>query len=409
VPVVRLPLRLSPVLRDMVVVAMATMVTNLAAYLMSVVVALVLPPAEFGAFGSLLSLSVIGSTVSLGAQTVAARRVATDPDADVRAILRTATLVSAGLLGALTLLSIPLAGLLDVSAVAVWAALASVCVIGPAFALLGVVQGGERHGRYGAAYAALGAARAVGAIAAAVTVPTAESAAVGMLAGAVLGTVLVVVITRVPLGWGPRVPGLGLELARNVGALLGLYVLTNIDVVLARAVLPAAESGHYALGSLVAKVAFFLPAFVVYVLFPRMAGADAARVRRVSVLLTAASGLAMTAGTALVAPWFASVMGESDYGPVSPVLWVFALQGGVFAVLQSLLYARMAGAGSRGGPVVWGGLVVFVLLVVLVAHGALVQVVVSSVTVGVLVSVVIATVDTLAVRRRAEPAGAARR
>lgn len=384
--------RLSPMLRDLAVVAAATMVTNVTAYLISFVAAARLAPAEFGAFGSLLSLSVIGSTVALAAQAVAARRSAgtvTAPGMVVPAVLRSGTVASCAL-GAAGLVCAPvLAWLLDVSVLAVAAALLSVAVTGPAFTLLGVVQGREHHVRYGAAYATLGVARAAATIAATFVVPTAEAAALGMLAGAVLGSFLVVAVTRVTPQWGPAAPMVMTELRRNVGALVGLYALTNIDVVLARVVLPATESGHYALGSLVAKAAFFLPSFIAYVLFPRMAAEDAGRSRRAVILLTAGSGLVVTVGTALVAPWFTDLVGGATYADVTAVLWLFALQGSLFAVIQGLLYVRMSGAGSRAGPVLWGGLAAFLLIVILVSNESLLQVVGTSTGVGLLIAVVI--------------------
>ena len=62
--------------KGLVFVGAATMVGNGAAYLLSMVSARVLTPADFGALGALLGLLVIISTVGIAMQAFTARRVA---------------------------------------------------------------------------------------------------------------------------------------------------------------------------------------------------------------------------------------------------------------------------------------------------------------------------------------------
>ena len=75
------------------------------------------------------------------------------------------------------------------------------------------------------------------------------------------------------------VPGLRSQVLHASHALLALYVATSIDVLLARFWLPGAESGVYAVGALVSKVAFWLPSFVAVVTFPGWPTSGAGRRR----------------------------------------------------------------------------------------------------------------------------------
>ncbi len=55
--------------------------------------------------------------------------------------------------------------------------------------------------------------------------------------------------------------------------MLALTVLANLDLLLARVVLDDVASGRYAVGSVVAKVAYWAPQAVVVVAYPRLAAA----------------------------------------------------------------------------------------------------------------------------------------
>ena len=54
-------------------------------------------------------------------------------------------------------------------------------------------------------------------------------------------------------------------------ALLAFFALTNVDIVVARNVLPPREAGLYAAGLILVKAVLFLPQFVVVLAFPAMA------------------------------------------------------------------------------------------------------------------------------------------
>lgn len=175
---------------------------------------------------------------------------------------------------------------------------------------------------------------------------------------------------------------------RNTIALLGLYTLTNLDVVLARSLLPLEQSGHYAVGALVAKIAFFLPAFISYVLFPRMASTRPGRARRTAVLATLVLGVAMTAASVIVAPLFIWLAGGERYSGIESSLWLFALQGSIFALIQAIVYVRLSSE-DRGSAILMAmGVLAFVMVVTLRMHHSVNEIVLTSILVGLAMAVV---------------------
>lgn len=367
--------------RALVVVTAATMFANAASYGMSLAAARLLPPAEFGSFGALLALSIIASTVAIACQTVAARRVAAHVDDAVaqEGVARTLGLGSGGALLVLAVLLAPLVSLvLDVSVLAAGCVLASVALSVPGFASLGVLQGRQSYLRFGVAYSAIAGLRAVGTIVAAAVEPTVDAAAVGMLVGTAVGTLVALACSpRAGRRVRPTRDALR-ELARNVGSVLGLYVFINLDVVLARAYLDPHLSGSYAVGSLVSKIAFFLPTSVITVLFPRMAAGTGGRYRRLAVVATASIGLVFTAACAAVPGLVLDLAGGDAYEALRPHLWMFALQGSAFAVAQALLLSRLSTHRARAALPVWVVTAVFAAWVVVGRHGSLAEIVTSS-------------------------------
>jgi O-antigen/teichoic acid export membrane protein len=142
---------------------------------------------------------------------------------------------------------------------------------------------------------------------------------------------------------------------RASAALLGFVVLLNVDLLLARHHLPAQAAGEYAVGSIVAKVAFWLPQGVGVVLLPRLA--DAGRRHRVlgpALALVAAFGAALTLATAALGARALPLLGGDAYGDeLGTATWWFAALGTLLALAQLLLFSDIAGAGRVPGAVVW--------------------------------------------------------
>ena len=110
----------------------------------------------------------------------------------------------------------------------------------------------------------------------------------GMAIGACCGAVLGWLACGRP-GRPARRARAGAAMVRAAGALLGFVVLLNLDLLLARHYLPGRVAGEYAVATLFAKIAFWLPQGVGVVLLPRLA--DPAERRR-----ALPSALAVVAG-----------------------------------------------------------------------------------------------------------------
>jgi O-antigen/teichoic acid export membrane protein len=144
------------------------------------------------------------------------------------------------------------------------------------------------------------------------------------------------------------------ELWHNGGALLAFFAFTNLDVPLARHLFTPHQAGLYAGGAIIAKACLFLPTFVIVAAFPSMATdrRGTAWVRPFGVVVGLGAGAVL--GTALLPGLAESFAGGAKYAGLGPVAWVFALEGTLFAVLQMLVYGRIAAQSAVAAPL-WLG------------------------------------------------------
>lgn len=350
-------------------VAVGTIVANALAYLLTVVAARVLGPAEFGAFGALLALVIADSVAALAVQATTARATARSQAVVpvIRAGLAIALLVGV----ALVLLSPVLREFLQLSsvvpAVAVAVGILALTATAPA---LGIVQGAERFTLLAAMVAGQALLRVSGGLVGMMIVPTAAGALVGIAAGLVVAGVGCWLITRPPL-MPAELHTFGGSIRATVasgGMLLGFVLLTNADVFLARHVLPAEQSGLYAAGAIFTKIAFWLPQFVPLVAFPALT--DPMRRRgavRLGLLAVVGCGAVMVAGVALLSELAVAVVAGEQYAALTPwVAWFTAL-GALLAVAQLLVYAHLATGDRLTTAVVWAVLVAYIAVVEITA------------------------------------------
>lgn len=353
-----------------IAIAMAGM--NLAAYAFTMLAARLLGPSDYGAFAALMNLLLVVNVVSLALQATAARRVSHDPDhvAQIeRTVLRVSYLSAALLGGALLVLSPVVAEVLRLGhvggAIALAMAAVPLTVMG---GQAGVLQGERRWTPLAWMYLAAGLPRLLVGAAVLGWQPSETSA---ML------TVAVGCFAPVVVGWwalrsiritGPRSPHhagrrLVREALHNSQALFAFFMLSNVDIVVARQVLTAPESGLYAAGIIVAKTVLFLPQFVVVVAFPALA-TPAERRRVLLRSLAAVAGLALVAvgATYLLADLALIFVGGTEFAGVRDDLWLFACIGGALAVIQVLVYSVLARQGRRSILLVWAALVTVVML-----------------------------------------------
>jgi O-antigen/teichoic acid export membrane protein len=171
-------------------------------------------------------------------------------------------------------------------------------------------------------------------------------------------------------------PGWWREVGGATTGLLGLFLLANLDVLLARHYLDRAAAGRYALGAVVAKIAFWAPQFVVTIVFPRLVGgADRRRLLGTSALVIGGLGglLAAALAVAALAGLAVPVLG-GGYAGLGPLLPLFAVLGTGLALVQLLLFEGIATRDRRMGRAVAVALVAEVALVAGPLHGSVGQV-----------------------------------
>jgi O-antigen/teichoic acid export membrane protein len=360
-------------------IAPAMAVGNGLNYAFNLVMLRMLEPAAYGALGALLAVILIGTVPGLALQVVVARHTALRAG-DRRAVtelwsrtLAAVSWVSLGLGLAAAVAAPVLAAFLHLGSIvpALWLA-ANLLPLPIVSALQGMLLGAQRFGALAASMLLNAAARlavGVGLVAAGYGVDGALAASV---AGSVLAMLPPLALLRPalagrlrrprPRGWrtapfgaeplggllSPGTAALGREVGAAALAFLGLLLLTNVDLLLARHYLAAEASGLYAAGAVVAKIAFWAPQFVATIVFPRLATEAAARRR----LLARAAAVVAAPGAALLvavvaAPEVAVVLPfGAAYRAVEPDLPLFAALGTALALVQLLLFSGIA-AGDR--------------------------------------------------------------
>ena len=377
--------------KGLVFVGAATLIGNGAAYLLSMIAARILTPAEFGALGALLALLVILSTVAIATQAVTARRVAvaTDerPQVEGEAI-RLSTVVAATIVVGGCVVAWPLAQVFAIPVLAVATGFASIGFVVIGSAAMGIAQGREQHARLSWAFVANGAGRAIGGIIGVVLLDSVVGVGIGILLGCAFGAAVAYQIIC-PRTWSHGLSaGARGEFAHVLHALFVLFTLTNVDVLLARLFLTEDQSGEYSVGVLLAKIAFFLPNAIVIVLFPKMTSANSRRAVYVATALTAFVGLCITSFSFFFGDFVIRVLGGTQYPDLGSEAWLFALEGSLFGIVQVLLYARLATQDRSAVLAVWVALIVLVVIVAGWRHDSVAQIVTTVVVVSLALAIV---------------------
>ena len=382
-------------LRAGLLVAPLMAVGNGLNYVYNVVMARLLGPAGYGALGALLALALIASVPGLALQVVVARHTALRVrDQRALAELWSATLAGvagAGLvLGVLVAAASPLLAAylhLGSAAPALWLA-ASVAPLPALAAVQGMLQGRERF----AALAWVLLAAAAGKLAAGAGLVALGAGVEGAIAAVSLGSLAAVLLALAwvrpglvagasPRGrarsWMRLLPsGLGREVAGATTAILGLFVLANVDVLLARHHLDADASGLYAAGAVVAKIAYWAPQVVMLIVFPRLVTSGARqRLLARSAACVAAFGAMLVVAAAAAPHLAASVSFGRSYLAVGPALPLFAALGTCLALVQLVLFSGIASADTRLSWLLMVAVGVDVAVVTTLLHGSVTEIV----------------------------------
>lgn len=341
-------------------VTVGAMAANVLSYLLHLLAGRWLLPEGYGEFASLLTAQLVLAVPALALQTVVARSIARGGgERESRALTYRAAAVVAVLALALTP---ALAALFDTGLPTA----ASALLAAPLLVLLageqGLAQGRERFAALGGLLAAAG----VGKVAPAVAALALGAGPAGALAASAAGTAVVVLGARL---LSPREVGSQVTGSANVAAVLRasqvqlvLIALSSIDLLMARAVLSEKEAGLYAMGAVATKAAFWLPQAVGVVLYPRMSRPEQSRAAvRTTLVVLLAVGAVVVVAAALAAPLVPMLVGD-EYRPVTGLLWLFALEGAVLALLQGALIGAIARERTSLAAVAWVGLAVEALV-----------------------------------------------
>lgn len=382
----------SAVAKGMIFVGAATLIGNGTAYLLSMVSARILDPADFGALGALLGLLVIIATLGISVQALTARRVSTATAGERKNVegqaIRLSILVAIAIAFGSVILAWPVSTLFSIPILAVVTGVASLGFVVIGSAAMGIAQGREQHVKLSIAFIANSGGRALGGIIGVVVFQSVTGVGFGILIGCAIGAAVAYQLIS-PKTLSPKLKdGISVEFGHVAHALIVLFTLTNIDVLLARVFLTEDLSGEYSVGVLLAKIAFFLPNAIIIVLFPKMSSGGSHRALYIATGLTAMVGVLITLASVFAGDFVIGILGGAQYKELGSEAWLFALEGSAFALVQVLLYSRLAAQDRRAVLAVWGALAVLVVVVVGWRHNNVAEIVTSVVAVSLALTVV---------------------
>lgn len=375
---------------DGLLITAALLGANVVSYVFTIVAARILTPSIFGELSALLALLVIGIVPAMSLQAASALRIARSEPGDRRetsALLGLGLVVSALSTACAFALAPVLVTLLHLDGY--WPALWLAVSLAPLTALglfHGLLQGARRFGGLALLVGMESLGKVGGGLAGLLIGGDSTSA----LAGTAIGSAAVALV-----GWllcGRPVPTrprrrAGWEVLHAAQAMLALVLLVNLDLVLARHHLPARQAGEYAVGAVITKVAYWLPQAVGVIVLPKLVHAGARRTALPAALgICAALDALVVLGAALFGPTAVRMIGGGAYAGEAVPLWQFALVGSFLALVQLLLFARIASADRRSTTAVWVAVAVEVLLISLWLNDSMAQVVTAaSIATGLLV------------------------
>jgi O-antigen/teichoic acid export membrane protein len=348
-------------LRAAAAVTIAGSAVNALAYAVPLLGARTLAASELGALAAALAVAALASVVGLGLQTAVAVRQARHGGADAGPV----TVLMAALTGVVMLAATPiLSAALHLS---VWVppllAVTTVAII-LGCRWLGELQGARQFTALAWGVGIQGAARYLGIVVGlAAGADVVVSIAIGAGVAWLTLPLLAWLARHRPAGTGEVVPSsLGRSVVAASGATLAMLAVANADLILARHYLSPAESGAYAVGSVLTKVALWAPAVVTVLALPRLAS-GVRRTLPLALAAVAASGLVVVAGTLVMGGFAVRVIGGPDYANVATYAPVFAAIGGLYALAFVFINARIAAGTPWSAAPLWialAGLVVAV-------------------------------------------------
>lgn len=359
-----------PMVADLTLVTAGAMTANVAGYLLQLLAGRWLGVTGYSEFASLLAAQLLCAVPALALQNVVARELVRGAGVAALRGLRWRCAVIVAVVAAVLvpLVTVTLHVGVGAAAAALGAAPALVLLSGEQ----GILQGGKRFRALGVVLGVAGIAR----VAPALVVLALGGGAAPALWAAAFGIAVAALFARVAAG-SPRsrvragtgedevVAAVGvLPVLRAAQVQAALMALSSADLIVVRIVLDDVDASRYALGTIAAKIAFWLPQAVGVVLYPRMAQpTHSAQAIRAALAVLSGIGMVAVLGAALAAP-LAPLLAGKDYAPIQGLLWLFALHGALLAVLQGAMLSAIAVDRTALAVVTWVGLAVEVTLMV---------------------------------------------
>ena len=288
-----------------------------------------------------------------------------------RSIVARSALATVPLVVIALAISAPLARLLDIDTgiVLLASTTLSTALLFPA--AMGVLQGYQRFQALAAMYVAPLLLRLVLLAVLAAAGYRLGGAVFATVVGAVGGVGLVLLLIRGTLRHGigarPDLRPFLAYLGPVVVGLVGIALLTHVDILIVKARFSGNDAGAYAAASAFARVGFFLPGIILAVLFPRTAarqarGEDTADILGRSLLATAVfcGGLALfyaAAGVGLVVTTFGA-----DFAEGGRILAPFTVAIGLYSLANVLVGYHLSRGETRYAWIVAGGVILQVAL-----------------------------------------------
>jgi O-antigen/teichoic acid export membrane protein len=341
-------------------------------------------------------ITQIGQPIGLGLQAFIASNLIKKYKKNHKAILRYGFEVSLIVFLSNILLSLPLSRLFSIDYLVLVLTIGAVSPFVFLSTQLGIAQGKELFRKLALIYVIFGLGRSVSAIICLISYPKLISVGIGFF----VGTILSAVICHFVLGEGvkfwknKRLKESSIGFVKSTHILLALYLLVNVDILIARITLSPENSGVYAVGLLVAKIAFFMPQAFTVVLFPRMGEND------ISALFYAFNatlmlGIFYVLFSFFAADIFVTAIGGNRYIELYSEVWLFAIEGLFFALLQVLLYSRIASEDPKAASILWVGTLVVVFIIWIFKFNSISEIVYTLIGVTFVLIVIFASIEVL--------------
>ncbi|WP_018831190.1 polysaccharide biosynthesis protein [Salinispora tropica] len=321
-------------------VTAAGLLANGLAYLVPVLAARQLGSADLSALATTLGLIAIASVPGFGLQLAVAVHHAKHGHTQTR---RAALLTAALCASALILASPLLVTSLRLPAEALVLSAITTAAIVLSCRTLGELQGGQRFVRLAIGMGLLATGRYGGVL---VGLLLDAGLTGSLLLGAGTAALTPVGLAALARPAAPAAPATAPpldagQILTGCAAMLAMLVVSYVDLFLARQLLPADDSGGYAVGTVLTKGALWAPQVATVLALPRLARDDRFS-RAVALAVTAGCGVLLILGSTFAGTLAFHLAGGPDYTHLGPFAPLFAAVGALYAVVFVLLNAAVA-------------------------------------------------------------------